>query len=322
MSSRQTKNSKNTVMNSLAASLPYFSGDKSENVKTFLNQLNSIANYENWSEEKKKLILKLNCKDKALDFVINNAEANQAKSFEELEKLITKKFEQKESFLEIQNKYTQLQQKIGQSVNNLAEEVTEIVKKYMNEEGKDNQAINKISENMRLTKFLQALRQEIRIEVLKLGPSCFSEAIKFANNVQNALNDTNYLSNNLTMTQNLENNILLQQHLEQKQKIEELTKKVNELSQHKEYDLNTIQQSTSQSTARQVSRDISVRCHICERNHRTTDCWYFPSHTENRYHNRQYRYNGRNQGRHRNFQPYRSQNRRYNSQFNSRRNLN
>ncbi|XP_035207760.1 uncharacterized protein LOC118194749 [Stegodyphus dumicola] len=213
------KGRSNTGMaTSLASALPTFSGNLSENVNFFLDQINSVAKLEKWSDEKKIIILKINCRDKALDFLINDPRVAKENKFENLEKLLKNKFARVESFQDILQQFSNISQKCNQSVRELADEITTTATKYINEDSVEDSSLHKLKEKMKLTKFLEALRTDIRIEVKKLGPSSFDKAVELASNIENALNDEKTYLNSINVEQNLEINNLLKERLEQNTK--------------------------------------------------------------------------------------------------------
>ncbi|KFM70062.1 hypothetical protein X975_04397, partial [Stegodyphus mimosarum] len=198
---------------SLASALPTFSGNVSQNVDFFIDQINSVEEREKWPNEKKLIILKIYCRDKALDFLANDSRAAIENDFENLEKLLKDKFSQVESFQVIQQKFSNFSQKCNQSVRELADEITTAATKYINEDSVENLSLHKLKENMKLTKFLDALRADIRIEVKKLGLSSFDRVIELASNIENALNNQKIYLNSINAEQNLERHQKIRFHV-------------------------------------------------------------------------------------------------------------
>lgn len=254
---------------SLAASLSSFSGNASENIKNYITQFEEVATLEKWSNEKKVVILKLNLKNKALNFIMNDNNAATEKDFEVLKALLIKKFSHIDSFETIQQKFQNIMQKPGQSIVSLAEEIDEAAQKYLNFTNSKDPAIAKFNENLKLTKFLDALRADIRVEVKKLGPTNFTQAKKIAKNIENAFEDSGKDNQN-----SLEINALLHQNLQNKMEIAKLTEKIESLSQPTtSHNINSIK---SVEENQQNHKDERVTCHICNKAHLTTKCWYFP----------------------------------------------
>ncbi|GBM00467.1 hypothetical protein AVEN_111703-1 [Araneus ventricosus] len=112
----------------------------------------------------------------------------------------------------------------GQSVKDLAEEISNAANRYFNKGNSKNAEICTLTEKMKFSKFLESLRPDIRTQVKILGPSSFEEAVKQACNAEIAFNDTAAASSNVFTT--AEVNILLVNHFESSKKIEELNKRM------------------------------------------------------------------------------------------------
>lgn len=61
-----------------------------------------------------------------------------------------------------------VKQSPGQSIQNLAEQIEKVTKEYVNINATQNEEIKELQENLACTKFLEALRVDIRFEILKL----------------------------------------------------------------------------------------------------------------------------------------------------------
>lgn len=263
----------NTTMNtSLATSLPTFSGSSEDNIEYFLDQFNSIANLENWDKNKKLILLKLNCKGDALKYLMNDPSANKETDFNNLETLLKNKFKRKqETFQEIQQKFSKIKHLPNQTISDLAEVISEYATKYINKNNSSDPAIVELTENIKLTKFLDALRADLKCEVKKLGPKNFNEAVRIAKNIENAISETP----NTNSSYDLQINTLLQQQLESNKIIQELSSKLNNLP--------TANVNAIASTSNNLHNSETVKCHICYKNHLTTKCWNFPG-NRNPYH--------------------------------------
>jgi len=256
-------------MASLVNSMSTFDGS---NVRYFIKQFNDIANLEKWNAERKNVVFKLLCKGKALEYIINDPVASKTDDFEVLQELVKQKFTQSESFELIQEKFSSIKQKSDQRVKDLAEEISASAYKYLDLGASQDPSFIKLAENIKLTKFLDALRGDIRIEVKKLGPKNFESAVKIASNVESALDDADKQSDESNAK--FEINALMQQTLQQKNELAQMAEKLNKLSSSV-VPIGVLNDSnTSTSTSNQM--DSEIRCHICFKRHITTQCWYFP----------------------------------------------
>lgn len=253
---------------SLMNVLPNFNGNEGECIKFFLDQFNAVANLENWNNTKKLIILKNKLSGKALEFLINDAKASVENNPKSLEELLVKKFRKSESFASRQENFFKISQKASSTVKEIAEEIENAANKFIPESDSETLAITQMRENLKLTKFIDALRPDIRCELKKLGPSNFEKATEMAKNIEKALNDPDNFNSNL-IVQNCQINTLLQQQLADKLKIERLENQLKELANVQP--INNIQQQPSTS-----GTNNKVFCHICGKSHLTTKCWKFP----------------------------------------------
>lgn len=254
--------------NSLASSLPTFSGLDSENITFFISQIEEVAALENWSLEKKAVILKLNCKGKALEVISSAPSGSKGISFDKLKKLLISKFAKRETFEQISQNFSNLVQKPGQSVKELAEEITILANKFtkINQDSPD---LEMLREKMKFTKLIEALRGDIKIEVQKFGPSNFQAAVRRAIKVETALDNQAVSLNNLKANDNIDIQVVLENQFECNKKILELTNKIDSLTKN-------VKGSTTTNEVSCKQNEQTVKCHICGKRHLTTECWYFP----------------------------------------------
>lgn len=186
------------AMFSLANALPTFSVSDTENIEYFLTQFNDVAKLEKWSEPKKLIILKLQCKEQALKFLSSSS------------------------------KLANLAQKPNKNCTDLADEVENLVTKFIdNKKDDESPTLMALTENLKFTKFIESLRADIRMEVLKFGPQNFSQAVKRAKNIEAALEQQEFDVNNVNVNSNVDIDMLLKQQFESNQKIMQLTEKID-----------------------------------------------------------------------------------------------
>ncbi|GBO36390.1 hypothetical protein AVEN_35631-1 [Araneus ventricosus] len=125
---------------------------------------------------------------------------------------------------------------------------------------------------------IQGSSPDIRTQVKILGPSSFEEAVKQACNAEIAFSDTAAASSNVFTP--AEVNILLANHFVSSKKIEELNKKIENLTEisvgnhsaSEPWDRSAFNRNDHGSNA----LNVKIKCHICGKVHITTECWYFP----------------------------------------------
>lgn len=299
---------------SLANLIPTFSGKDNENVKFWLGQISQIATLEKWNNEKKSIILRLHCRDIALKFLIEDPIAAEENDFVKLSELLLKKFEKKQTFQEIQKQFSNISQKQNQSVKDLANEVSIAADKYVNVDNDNPNGNAILKENLKLTKFLEALKPDISLEVKKFGPKNFNDALTHAINIESALEQSNENSSNNILNVDIHN--ILKENLMKDQLIADLNKRLNNLTSSNV--VNNVNKVTA-TTSRETNYPNNVTCHICSKPHLTTECWYFPR--ENNFKNSKHWHRGHLRGQH-SSHPYRSNQGRFRRSRMPRKNLN
>ncbi|GBM22890.1 Transposon Tf2-9 polyprotein [Araneus ventricosus] len=282
---------------SLISSLTPFKGGN-ENFDFFIKQFIEIAKLEKWSEAKKILVLKLNLKDEALKFLVSNPKLEEIDNFDSLVKKLEEKFCKKPNFEEAQRQFNNLKQKVSQSISDLAEQVSSTTDKFSNPNNSEEENIINLTEKLKLSKFIEALRPDIRVEVKKLGPKNFKSAVAIAKNIDNALSDDGA---EINVTDSGINQILSQQLSTNKQ-ILELSEKVNAISSQ-----NLCVNSLTEAPATNSNNDQSNQqspCQICGKlNHKANNCFHY---TRGNYYRGNVRANYNRTFRANNFHPYRS----------------
>ncbi|GBM69946.1 hypothetical protein AVEN_13805-1 [Araneus ventricosus] len=280
---------------SLISSLTPFKGDN-ENFHLFIKQFNAIAKLEKWGEAKKILVLKLNLKDEALKFLVSNPKLEEIDNFDSLVKKLEEKFCKKPNFEEAQRQFNNFLKKVSQFISDLAEQVSSTTDKFSNPNNSEEENIVNLTEKLKLSKFIEALRPDIRVEVKKLGPKTFKSAVAIAKNIDNALSDDGA---ELNVTDSGINQILSQQLSTNKQ-ILELSEKVNAISSQN-LCVNSLTEATNSNN---VQSNLQSPCQICGKlNHNANNCFHY---TRGNYYRGNSRASYNRTFRANNFHPYRS----------------
>ncbi|GBM14802.1 hypothetical protein AVEN_97915-1, partial [Araneus ventricosus] len=282
---------------SLISSLTPFKGGN-ENFDFFIKQFIEIAKLEKWGEAKKILVLKLNLKDEALKFLVSNPKFEEIDNFDSLVKKLEEKFCKKPNFEEAQRQFNNLKQKVSQSISDLAEQVSSTTDKFSNPNNSEEENIVNLTEKLKLSKFIEALRPDIRVEVKKLGPKNFKSAVAIAKNIDNALSDDGA---EINVTDSGINQILSQQLSTNKQ-ILELSEKVNAISSQN-LCVNSLTEAPA-TNSNNVQSNQQSPCQICGKlNHKANNCFHY---TRGNYYRGNVRPNYNRTFRANNFHPYRS----------------
>lgn len=181
--------------------LPSFDGLKENNIEFFLNQFQQIVELTSWSEQEQIIILKSRLKGKALQFLSENMPLQKEKSMQKIIEILTNKFKVKQTLLQKHNDFNNLKHMPNMSVNDLAEEIENQTLIFLDMKEIDDPKIEIIAEKIKLTKFLQIVRMDLRTEVKKTNPQTFKEAVKTANIIEDALNEANEIINSIETEQ-------------------------------------------------------------------------------------------------------------------------
>ncbi|GBO03964.1 hypothetical protein AVEN_116412-1 [Araneus ventricosus] len=257
------------MSNCLVASLTPFKGNE-YSFDFFVKQINDIARLEKWGEAKKILVLKLNLKDEAIKFLVSNPKLEEIDHFDSLVKKLKEKFCKLPNFEEAQRQFNNLKQKVSQSISDLAEQVSSTTEKFSNPNNSEEENIVNLTEKLKLSKFIVALRSDIRVEVKKLGPKTFKSAVAIAKNIDNALSDD---GGELNVTDSGINQILSQQ-LNTNKQILELSEKVNAISSQN-LCVNSLTEAPATNSNNVQSYQQSP-CEICGKlNHKANNCFHY-----------------------------------------------
>lgn len=252
---------------SLANLISKFTGEENElqDINFYLNQIRDIAELEKWADNKKLIVTRLNLEGRARQFFLQSTDAKKASTFEDLAKILTAKFSKNQSFQDKLKQFSKIKQVQGQKVQDLAEKITQITANYIDMENNDSEAFKKLQENLAYTKFLEALRPDLKVEVQKMGPKSFKEAVAIAKNVERALEEN---VNLIEVVNNVEVNHLMQTQLQNNLEIVKLKEEINKLKQEK--------------ANAQREQENRITCHICGKGHLTTKCWNYPTNSQRR----------------------------------------
>ncbi|GBO12738.1 hypothetical protein AVEN_160213-1 [Araneus ventricosus] len=257
------------MSNSLIASLTPFKGNE-DSFDFFVKHINDIAKLEKWGEAKKILVLKLNLKDEALKFLVSKPKIEEISDFDSLVKKLEEKFCKKPNFDEAQRQFNNLKQTVSQSISDLAEQVSSTTEKFSNPNNSEEENIVNLTEKLKLSKFIEALRPDIRVEVKKLGPKTFKSAVAIAKNIDNTLSDD---GGEINVTDSGINQILSQQLSTNKQ-ILELSEKVNAISSQN-LCVNSLTEAPA-TNSNNVQSNLQSPCQICGKfNHKANNCFHF-----------------------------------------------
>lgn len=283
--------------------LPRYSAEPNENPKQFFREFENVAALTEWSEEQKGILLKTCLKNKARAFILSITEQDNENRYKILKQAILNRFEDTKSASEIHAEFNSIRQTPNISIRQLSDIIAEKTDAFLRIETASEET-NKIKNQIRLAKFIEAVRPEIRREILKSDIKNFDEAVDIAIRLEKIFNeeeDINQVGIKPTtevaeLLKDLEISQLKEKLKECEKKIQTLqtphiTQKAHHIQtcefcgkvNHSEKDcwFNTSnnRQSANQANNR-VARRFPIICQICGRpNHSAQECW--ERHTSN-----------------------------------------
>ncbi|MBK5648954.1 MAG: hypothetical protein I4N51_19355, partial [Acinetobacter sp.] len=220
-------------------------------------------------------MLKAKFSGQAREAIINSKELNEENNYATFKTKIIQEFKAKHNFENTQNEFAMLKQLPTQNMADFIKIFDNVAAKYIEESGHAQEpgAIN-LLQKIKLTRFLEAIRQDIALEIRKQGAETYDRATQMAIKIERAYNyqtreelnyvDTHPQSHFQETFENLSKNYL--------DKIAELKAEIEGLK--------------LQNSNKDVKKPL--KCEICyKNNHNTQNCFF----------------NGKNKNRERKFHP-------------------
>lgn len=179
----------NSKINGISLLTAFFDGEPDE-CHHFFSQFQNIAELSGWTDAEKLTILKTRLRGNALSFLLHDKELSESNDYNLVTKKIIDFFSEETGISDHQTKYSTCQQWEGETIKNFAYRVTLLTNNYLGTNGgTQNNETKELIDRLKLSKFVDALLPEIRLDVLKANPQNFESAVKAATNSQSA-NDT------------------------------------------------------------------------------------------------------------------------------------
>lgn len=255
--------------------LPKFSADKGENIEDFFSQVENIFRIENnMSSQIKGILLKARLEKQAADFCLHDPFIKNSNDYNEIKEALFQRFKRREAGLKTQEEFDNITHKPSMSVQDLVQEIREKANK-LGGDMTGSAEIQKYLQKLMLNKFMQAIREDIKVELLKENVTEFYQAIDRALILETVFDSVN----NAKKSENVAD---LMAQLE----ICKITEEIKQLKQ-------------------QQNSNIVTRCQICQKtNHEANTCFYrnsnihtqqynYPAHTQN-FNQGGYRHNTQN----------------------------
>lgn len=258
---RKNNNSNMTEINfsALLQTFPSFDGKRESNIEFYLQELDNLSKIAKINDETKLIILKSKLTGIAREFLLNNPTIQSLSKYGEFTEILAKRFKKESSFEELQTEFQNLKQQPNESLNDFIQKFDLATAKYLHESGHADKpdAVSFINKT-KLTRFLEAIRPDISLEVRKTAVKDYESAVKLAKRIEIAFKTINNESlNNINTAQNQDFcNSLLALTQQQSEKIEKLTEELNNLKVNKEKNQNEIQKEKFCAICRKNNHNI------------------------------------------------------------------
>ena len=265
LSSAQNNNSQINMaeakLEAILQHLPCFDGKKETNINFFLSQWETLAKDSQLKQEVKLILLKAKFSGTARDTIINSKELNEESDYKTFIEKIKKEFQPKLTFEDVQNSFLTLKQNASQTMEDFIKAFNMAATKYIEKSGhsKEIGAVNFL-QKVKLTRFLEAIRPDIALEIRKQAPESYEEAVNMAQKIESAFNAIPKESLNYVDSTHQENMKETFENISKNYK-DEISKLRAELAELK---INNTEKQTKK-----------IKCEICEKtNHTTKQCFF------------------------------------------------
>ena len=254
-------------LHSLLNLLPSFDGKKESNIQFYLQQFDELATQAKINEDNIKLIiLKTKLTGSARDYLINSPDLQNTTNYADFKQKLLDKFQISYSLEKAQNTFMTIKQTPEQNISDFVTTFNNAASHYLTQTGNDKKpdAVNFLN-LIKFTRFLDSIRPDIALEVRKIGPKDFQEAVDIAKRIELALNSANAQSlNNMTHENNdkkFYETLIQLSNKETEDKINKMQEELNALKIQK--------QTNSTNNAEKF-------CDICKLKgkHDTNSCWF------------------------------------------------
>lgn len=165
--------------------LPTFEDKEGEKIEFFLSQFEQISSMAQLSTQQKGIILKSKLKGQALQFLTANTMLQEETDFEKIKKIMLDRFKRKTTITQEHQLFKSIRHVPGTSIADLAHKIQITATKFLKTDQADTAQIADIIDRICLSKFLEVIREDIRIDLLKQSPLNFKDAVQKAELLEN-----------------------------------------------------------------------------------------------------------------------------------------
>lgn len=244
-----------------------FDNKKENNINYFLLQFDNLIDQTAYNNAHKLTILKAKITGPARERLMQDESVFLETDLKKFKDKLRELFSVKCNFSSAQNLFFSLKQKPDQSISDFITEFNATANLYIKKSGQglNEQNNSRFLDQMKLARFLDAIRADISLEVRKNTPETFDEACKVALKLEEAYAQTNMQEIN-TFSASREADIL--------HKLDKLSSESTEQIRTLVTEINNLKLRVEERTEK-----VNKYCEFCKKDtHDTQDCWYKDKH--------------------------------------------
>lgn len=193
---RSSSNSLND--SAVIALLPSFDGSGSKEISHFCEEFSQIINTINLPDEQKCIVLRAKITGKAARTLTNHRHLIIEQNFDKLINQIKKIFQPTKSLTQKQAQFQAIVHTPDMSIRDLAAKIKYLAQEYLELQDTVSPAMESVIEKVALAKFIEVLRVDLKIEVMKKDPQTLEEAVSVAEKNEAIFNETNRFINTVS----------------------------------------------------------------------------------------------------------------------------
>ena len=263
-------------LNALLQHLPNYDHKNESNIEFYMSQWNALADKcKNITDDIKLILLKAKFVGDARETIVNSPELKEELSYEEFKNKILNEFKTKRTFEDMQNSFLTLKQQPKQSMAEFIKIFNRAATKYIEASGFSNeQGAKNFLETVKFTRFLEAIRADIALDIRKTGINKYEDAAKKALTLEHAYNSVNHeLINNISA----EVNAVSQKDSKASAKTNPMEETLRTISKNHADEVLQLKNEIKELKLKcaEKQNNSQIKCDICSRaNHQTKDCFY------------------------------------------------
>lgn len=209
--------------------LPNYSAKKEENFDFFIAQFEQVAQMAQWNDVQKLLLLKSKLHGDALQILAADFSMQSATSFDSLKIMLSDHFKTDKSLLQKQADFNAIRQLPGMTPRQLAMKLKSAAHLFLNLKDLHDGNGMSVIDTILLSRFCEALRDDVKWEVRKANPKTFEQAIDIAQSMDEIFTEKSLavgmVSDSPSTTKLV--NLIETQAIIQQQKFDQISNQIN-----------------------------------------------------------------------------------------------